>query len=311
MFIENLIDFINLLKNQGQARYFNPDEIISALNRSQLDLFREYYKLFEDTREISDSLIPFKESIDYTPPTSSETLPSNYIHLINFSAIIGGQEYPGKIVSDEHWSSRELSNIQQQFGDNIEPFKHAVALSLVNGVANLPDDYVAYIEADAMKAGEYQSEVDITNEHQFVRRKNDKTYPPSEDYVYGWIGGNKITIVPETITEVMFYYYRFPVNTRPIAKLKGRTIKFKPITGIDTIQVDYLRIPVDAVYGYTIVNDRDIVFDSGTSTDIEWYSTDHTALILKTLQYLGISLKDQMLVQFEQIKQDVKPEIVR
>lgn len=314
MFIDQLHDFINLLKNQGQARYYNPEEIDLAVNRAQLDLFREYYKLFEDTQEISDSLMPFKEEHTYSSPTDSQGLPSDYAHLTYASTVIDGQEYPAKIVGDEHWNARELSNLQHAFGDNIEPFKHNVEVSLTDGVGDLPADYVAYIEADGWvpdgTSGAYEAEVDITNEHQYVRRKNDKTYPPAVEHPYGWIGGSKITVSPN-IEKLMLYYYRFPSPTRPLVKLSGGNISLKPVGDAGAFKIDYLRVPDDAEYAYTIINSRDILFDEDNSTDVEWFPLDHSSLVIKTLQYLGVPLKDELLVQFEQAKRDVKPEIVK
>lgn len=311
MFIEDLHEFINLLKNQGQARYYNPEDIDMALNRAQLDLFREYYKMFEDTQEISDSLIPFKKEFTYAAPASTQSLPADYAHLTYASTVIGGQEYPAKIVGDQHWNARELSNLQHSFGDNIEPFKHDTEIILTDGVGDLPDDYVAYIEADAWTGAAFAAEVDITNEHQFVRRKNDKTYPPTIDHPYGWIGGNQITIAPTDVTKIKMYYYRFPSPTRPLVKLTGKNIDLKPVDNIDELTIDYLRIPADAVYAYTIANSRDIVFDEGNSVDVEWFPLDHSALILKTLQYLGVPLKDNILMQFPQMKTDIQPEVVK
>lgn len=309
MFIEELHDFINLLKNQGQARYFNPEDIDAALNRSQLDLYREYYKLFEDTQEISDSLLPFKMSHTYNTPANSQSLPSDYAHLTNVSGIIDGQEYPGLIVSDDKWNIRELSALQQSFGDNIEPFKHAQEVILAAGVGTLPDDYVAYLEADGWTGLAYNAEVDITNEHQFVKRKNDLTYPPSLEHPYGWIGSHQIILTPITVEKIMLYYYRFPAATRPLVKLSTNGIEIKPASELDELKIDYLRVPVNAVYAYTIINSRDILFDEGNSTDVEWKTLDQSALVLKTLQYLGVPLKEQLLLQFEQMKMDVKPEV--
>jgi hypothetical protein len=274
-------------------------------------LFREYYKLFEDTQEISDSLIPFKKDASYANPNDYETLPSDYQHLTNVSAIIDGQEYQGKIVGDEHWNARELTNLQHAFGDNIEPFKHTEEITLTNGVGDLPNDYVAYIEADGWTGTEYNAEIDITNEHQFIVRKNDKTYPPTVNFPYGWIGGDKITITPTSVEKVLLYYYRFPAPTRPLAKVTENKIQIKPASELNELKIDYLRAPVDAKFAYTIINSRDIVFDEINSVDVEWKVLDHSALVIKTLQYLGIALKDQFLVQFDQMKNDIKPEVVK
>ena len=308
MFIETLVDFINLLKNQGQARYYNPEEIMQAFNRSQLDKFREDYKIFEETQEITDSLRPFKLDFEYNTPASINPLPTEYAHFVEFSVEIDGTEFPGKLVADELWNIRELSVLQKHFGDNIQPFKHSVEITLADGEGNLPGDYVDRIDVDAFTGNKFQSQVDITNEHQFVRRKNDRTYPPTEPYAIGWIGGHKITFAPDTITKVKLYYYRYPAPTRPIGMISVSDLLVKPLGTAAKIILRYLKLPVDSVYAYTVIDSRNLLFDEGNSTDTEYGPLEHSTLVLKTLQYLGIPLKDQYLLQFEQMKTDIKPE---
>ena len=318
MFIETLVDFINLLKNQGQARYFSPEDIIASFNRSQLDSFRQYYKQFEDTQEISDSLMPFKVDKTYGTPALVNPLPNEYAHITQFNAVIGDQEFPGRIVGDGLWNIRELSVLEKEFGDNIEPFKHLAEIDLEDEEGDLPDDYVAFIEADGWipnlpitepETGVFDAEVDITNEHQFIRRKNDKTYSPTDSYPIAWIGGHKIYVAPETLTKLKLYYYRYPAPTRPIARVSGVNLLVKSITGLDAIKISYLKNPTDAVYAYTVINERDLLFDEENSTDTEFKPLDQSALVVKTLQYLGIPLKDSILLQFENMKSDIKPEV--
>lgn len=318
MFIETLVDFVNLLKNQGQARYFSPEDIIASFNRSQLDLFREYFKLFEDTQEISDSLMPFKVDKTYGTPAITNPLPGEYAHITQFNAIIGAQEFPGRIVGDELWNIRELAVLEKEFGDNIDPFKHTEEIDLTDGEGDLPDDYVDFIEADGWipaipptdpETGVFDAEVDITNEHQFIRRKNDKTYPPINDYPIGWIGDHKIHIAPETLTKLKLYYFRYPAPTRPISRVSGSNLLVKSITGLNSLKISYLKNPPDAVYAYTVISGRDLLFDEENSTDTIFKPLDQSALVVKTLRYLGVPLKDSILLQFENMKSDIKPEV--
>jgi len=308
MFIETLHSFINLLKNQGQARYYPPEEITSAFNAAQLDKFREDYKSFEDSQEITDALRLFKTEFEYETPAETLPLPSNYAHITEFSIEKDSVEYPGKVVTDDLWNIRELSQLQKAFRDNIEPFKHSEEINLTSGVGDLPGDYVDKIAVDAFTNDSYSSPVDITNENHFVTRKNDSTYPPTESYPIGWIGGGKINIAPSTISKVKLYYYRYPVMQRPIGKIFGSNLLVKPYNGVDSIFIRYLKLPTDTVYAYTIENGRDIVFNETGSTDTEYGPLEHTSLVIKTLRYLGISLKDEYLLQFENLKSDIKTE---
>lgn len=66
--------------------------------------------------------------------------------------------------------------------------------------------------------------------------------------------------------------------------------------------VTYLRRPVKPVMGYTVVSGRVIVYNSSTSTQLEWRETEIIPLLLKGLQSIGINLSDQEIQNFAQIK---------
>jgi len=64
-------------------------------------------------------------------------------------------------------------------------------------------------------------------------------------------------------------------------------------------QLRYIRKAPPAVYGYTedTENDR-IVFDTGSSTDLEWLEQDETNIIDILLFMKGIETKDNSLIQW-------------
>lgn len=82
-------------------------------------------------------------------------------------------------------------------------------------------------------------------------------------------------------------------------------IRFLP-RNIGIIEMDYFRIPVQPVWGYTILSSRP-VYSSVTSTDFEWdeYSTNEIAAIF--LNLIGINLKDGEIVAWsKEYKETVK-----
>jgi len=90
--------------------------------------------------------------------------------------------------------------------------------------------------------------------------------------------------------------------TSPIGEQIGlRTFRLYP-AGVYNGNVTYLRRPVKPVYGYTVVSGRIIVYNSNTSTQLEWRETEHIPLLLKGLQSLGINLSDTEIQNFAQIK---------
>ncbi len=66
--------------------------------------------------------------------------------------------------------------------------------------------------------------------------------------------------------------------------------------------VTFLRRPVAPVFGYTVVSGRVIVYNSGTSTQLEWTEAWQNAVLLKALSSIGINLSDQQVQGYAQLK---------
>jgi hypothetical protein len=66
--------------------------------------------------------------------------------------------------------------------------------------------------------------------------------------------------------------------------------------------VTFFRRPVKPVFGYTTISGRVIVYNSGTSTQLEWRETEMNELIIKSLQIAGINISEQDIQQFAAAK---------
>lgn len=93
-----------------------------------------------------------------------------------------------------------------------------------------------------------------------------------------------------------------PDASHPIVIMYDQYMQFYPISGISSPKFNYLKTPVRPVYAYTIVNDRP-VYDDGSSVDVEWNTGNQSELALKTLNYLGINLREGELVQYSFAKE--------
>lgn len=67
--------------------------------------------------------------------------------------------------------------------------------------------------------------------------------------------------------------------------------------GIAVINIDYLRLPTDALWAFTVVGGRP-VYDSGTSVQPLWGDTEMTDIIIRVLFMFGISIQASQLVQY-------------
>lgn len=67
-------------------------------------------------------------------------------------------------------------------------------------------------------------------------------------------------------------------------------------------EVTFYRRPVRPVFGYSLISERVVVYNSGTSTQLEWHETQHQEVLLKALSSIGINLRDQEIAEWAQIK---------
>lgn len=87
-----------------------------------------------------------------------------------------------------------------------------------------------------------------------------------------------------------------PSADYPIYCQVDNTYKIYPST-ITTAEFEYLRLPNQAVWGYTIVSGVP-VYNSGTSTDLEWSTTEINNIVNILLSYFGISTRDSQMIQY-------------
>lgn len=66
--------------------------------------------------------------------------------------------------------------------------------------------------------------------------------------------------------------------------------------------ITFLRRPAKPVFGYTVISGRVIVYNSLTSTQLEWRETEVVPVLLKGLQSMGINLSDNEVSQFAELK---------
>lgn len=92
--------------------------------------------------------------------------------------------------------------------------------------------------------------------------------------------------------------------TSPIGEITApRYFRLYPTAGY-TGTVTYFRRPIAPVFGYNVISGRVIVYDSATSTQLEWRETEIIPILLKSLTSIGINLSDQEVSNFAQIKSE-------
>lgn len=107
--IDEIHDFIKDLARKERDGFIADEEIDMYLHRSQMECFREYFKLYGETQEIHDAMIPFKATWQFTKvdtPNGLITYPDDYVHLLEISItgydnVLGQTLTPVRYVNED------------------------------------------------------------------------------------------------------------------------------------------------------------------------------------------------------------------
>lgn len=196
---------------------------------------------------------------------------NNVLQVVNidyFKELYGlPEEYqPGRPLPRKAWQ------MTQKITDDLGRFLKSENLVVTNGYADLPADYVhassmMYNFVKTSKCGTTTKKcsvpVEFVNDDEYNKRLCHSIAKPS---------------------------YRYPIYTREEDRLK-----FAP-EDIDSVHLNYLRLPEKPERAYTVVNDES-VYDPGNSTQLDWPETTHNDIAIRVLAYFGIHLREGELAQ--------------
>lgn len=91
-----------------------------------------------------------------------------------------------------------------------------------------------------------------------------------------------------------------PIVSKPIMVIRDK-IEVAP-DDVNPV-LYYLKQPAKVVFNYTEINETTVQFVESGSTDIEWREEDLPEILLTTLQYLGVPIKDDILLRFKQFSE--------
>jgi hypothetical protein len=176
--IDEIYTDLEFLINQGQSRYFSPEEKVEAINDASFDLFRQEEKKFEETQIITDTLRYFKIRQTFTvQPGGAYALPANYIRstAINY-------------------------NVDTV---TVTPIIPAITATFCD------PDYVEPVDPNAL--ADKEKEIPIVTDSEWANRLDSRALPVTEQYPICRIYEGSFQVVPETVVPIL-YYLRKPVK---------------------------------------------------------------------------------------------------
>jgi len=97
-----------------------------------------------------------------------------------------------------------------------------------------------------------------------------------------------------------------PSTVYPVYLLENNRIIVYPTTIQTGISASYIKKPDDVVWDFTTGGSGQYIYSGPGSTDFQLHSSDQTEVVLKTLLYAGVVIKDPQIIQVaaQQIAQE-------
>lgn len=131
----------------------------------------------------------------------------------------------------------------------------------------------------------------------------------SDLYRLGTVYYNNATEVEEIAQNEYLYINASPLTkpttSRPVFIREGNNINVYPSTITSNVKASYIKIPAEAKWGYTDV-DNVSLYNSSSTTDFELHESEETVLVYKILAYAGIVIKQPEISQIAEQKDALK-----
>jgi hypothetical protein len=172
----------------------------------------------------------------------------------------------------------ELYGDSQRIDDALSPFKSKYTFNAgatPSGVITLPSDYMHLLSLyttvfNAQLGRNVYSAVQVMAEDELIERLESQVIPVSADDPVAIMNSqNRIQLFPEAPATGAIYYFRRPVNPK---------------------------------FAYNQVG-RAITYDPANSVQLEWREMDINNIIVIALQFYGLNLTSQEIIQFGQVKE--------
>jgi hypothetical protein len=105
-------DNIRFYLRKGQASYFSPEEIDTALNRAQIEYFEQIKPVFASNQQVTDALRPFIKEYAFTTADTTGgliTLPDDYVHLLSTEVVVVDTDNITRYIGAEKIEVDEVS----------------------------------------------------------------------------------------------------------------------------------------------------------------------------------------------------------
>lgn len=183
---------------------------------------------------------------------------------------------------NRHLTKRNIQGVNSEYGDiadNIEEkidiFAKSATLTLANNATTVaaPADHYRTIQ---ITTSDRLTEIEKVKKSEYIYMNASKLIAPSASYPVYYFDNGVFNILPAAITNPT---------------------------------LDYIRKPADPIWGYTLGNSGQYIYDNSIydsvtnttgSMDFELHPSDETDLVIKILALAGVIVKDPAVIQVAQ-----------
>jgi hypothetical protein len=204
-------------------------------------------------------------------------MPSDMVQLLSVTSIVGTERYAGIVVKSDKLDSRNIADMRNDGEIKKQLVLTKKTIALTSGVGDLPENYI--LDKQMFQSGD--NEGLILDSTEFLDRSKNVILPPEEEYPIARIYGDKIEVLPSTISSIDLYAYEFPTEKQPVVAAIGDELAIEPRVPTGNLIIRYIAHPV-AKRPVFKIHDAKITVDPApadfTLTYLE-YPTEKAALV--------------------------------
>lgn len=289
--------------NKNNYGYISPSDFNLFAKQAQMDIFEDYFYQYnyqiqkENARQSGTGYADIKKGYEEVIEMFSET---KYLtHNVNNTFYLPAQLYTG----DDYYL------INKVLGFETTVTSGDITSLLPNGLEDSTADFIS----DGVQVGDivfnlrpvaptFATVTQILSGNILVLSSDIFTVNPSSYIIFKPKQNELEKVTQGKITMLNNSLLTAPTRTFPAYTQEGDLLTAYPSTLTEGILCNYIRYPKDPKWTYQSLTGGEPVFDSSQSDyqDFELPNDDEPSLIMKILQYAGMSIREIQAVQFAQ-----------
>ena len=287
--------------NKNNYGYITPADFNLFAKQAQMEIYEEYYSSYNKTINMENARMSGTDYADIEQPIA-ETLESFLV--TDFLSNIGGNIFSAPTVStvgnSYYYILKILCNLKLiTSGSNtsvaLNKLNDSAATFIADGIGT---DYIV----TNLDTGKVATVVSVTSATSITLSKNIFLASGNDYKIFSPEVKEADKVSVGKITMLNASYLTQPSEMYLSYTLEGESIKIYPkiVDTLGQVQAVYFRFPKDPKWTYLTIGNGEPMFDQSQPDyqDFELPLEDEYKLVMKILQYAGVSIREQEVAAY-------------